>query len=229
MDLGLKGKRALVTGASKVEAGARRATRPLSNASLKSVCFGWFIYLRAPIIPHGLVDSARAKRTGGACIITLTAAKVVATEGVIALGVLRAAATLLQGMADDILAHTAAGSHPLFIRIADSFAFVRLRRIIRSNVRGDLTYFLPVYSFNQKLGVVLDGYLNSIRYLKYNRMRKTQTEIQFRPLHLSPKTDPLDLQRFLKSLVNPGHHIIDEASGKAVQSFHRSGFRGPVQ
>ena len=70
-----------------------------------------------------LVDSARAKRAGGACIITLTAAKVVATEVVVALGVLRAAATLLQGMADDILAHTAAGSHPLFIRIAEVDAF----------------------------------------------------------------------------------------------------------
>jgi len=47
----------------------------------------------------------------------------VATGIVVALGVLRAAATLLQGMADDILAHTAAGSHPLFIRIAEMDAF----------------------------------------------------------------------------------------------------------
>ena len=113
----------MVIGVSKVEAGARRATRPLSNASLKSVCFGWFIYLRLQELPTNLVDSARAKRAGRACIITLTAAKVVATEVVIALGVLRAAATLLQGMADDILAHTAAGSHPLFIRIAEMDAF----------------------------------------------------------------------------------------------------------
>src|SRR6478736_8811255 len=49
----------VVIGVSKVEAGARRATRPLSNASLKSVCFDWFIDLRAPISPHGLVLALR--------------------------------------------------------------------------------------------------------------------------------------------------------------------------
>src|SRR5260370_10832272 len=108
----------VVAGVSNVEAGARRATRPLISASLKSVCFGCFIDLRLQELAKprpGSVDSARAERPGAARLAAWTAPKVLATEVVVALGVpfhaLRTAA-LLQGMANHILAHTAARAHP---------------------------------------------------------------------------------------------------------------------
>src|SRR5260221_9110431 len=117
----------------------------------------------------------------------------------------------------------------LFIGIADAFTFVGFRRIIRSNVGSDLTYFLAINPFNQNLSVLLDGDFNAVRNLKYDRVGKAQTEVQFCPLQLGTEPDSLNLQRFLKSLANPGHHIVDETSGKTVQRFHRAGFSGPVQ
>src|SRR5580700_1032757 len=62
----------------------------------------------------------------------------------------------------------------LFVRIANAFPFVRLRRIVRSDVSGDLPYFLAVNSFNQNFGILLDGNLNTVRNLEYDRVGKTQ-------------------------------------------------------
>src|SRR5580658_5895953 len=56
----------------------------------------------------------------------------------------------------------------LFVRVPDSFTFVWLRRIIRSNVSGNLTHLLAVNPFNQKLGILLNGNLNTVRNLKYD-------------------------------------------------------------
>src|ERR1700741_2427401 len=61
----------------------------------------------------------------------------------------------------------------LFASVPDPFSFVRFRRVVGPNIGGYLAHHLFVDSFDQKLRVFLNGYLDPIRNRKNHRMRES--------------------------------------------------------
>src|SRR3954447_23910302 len=105
----------------------------------------------------------------------------------------------------------------LFARVADTFAFVRLRRIVAADIGGDLANELAVDPLDLDLRVLRDRDLDPGRDGEDDRVREPEGEVQGATLDIGFETDALDFQVFAEAIRNAGDHVVDQRAGKAMQ------------
>lgn len=111
----------------------------------------------------------------------------------------------------------------VFALVANTFSFVGLRRMIRTDIRGDLADELLIDTLNRDFGVVRYLNRNAVRDWVVNGMRFPQTQIEYVTFNRSPKTDALDFEASRETFTYTFNHIRDQTARKAVGRFDRPG------
>src|SRR5580704_11458167 len=117
----------------------------------------------------------------------------------------------------------------LFASVPDPLTLVRLGRIIRPNIGGDLTNHLFVDALDQNPGVFSNRDFDSIWNRERYRMREPNIQIQIFALHLGTKSNTVNFKSFLEPLAHTDHHVVNQAARKSVKRLYSSSLVIPSQ
>src|SRR3984893_17359503 len=117
----------------------------------------------------------------------------------------------------------------LFASVPDPLTLVRLGRIIRPNIGGDLTNHLFVDALDQNPGVFSNRDFDTIWNRERYRMREPNIQIQILALHLRAKSNTVNLKSFLEPLAHTDHHVVNQAARKPVERLYSSSLGIPIQ
>jgi hypothetical protein len=95
----------------------------------------------------------------------------------------------------------------LFTNEADTFAFVRLWRIISTDICGTLAHNLLVDAFNGELRILSYGNFNTLRDIKQNGVRLAKAEIELLTLDGSFETDAMNFHVTLEAIGDSSDHV----------------------
>ena len=91
--------------------------------------------------------------------------------------------------------------------IANSLAFIGLRRVKRPNIGGELTDQLLVDPFNLDFCVLLNSHGQPFRDWVKQRVGKSETKIERLAFNSGAKTDTLNLKLFNKAVGDSIDHV----------------------
>src|ERR1035437_3464660 len=105
----------------------------------------------------------------------------------------------------------------------DTFALVRLRRIIGTDIGGDGSDELLVSTLDLDLGLIGDGDLDTLGDIEENRVRIAKREVELFALEVGLEADALDFEILDVAFSGALHHAGNDRTGGAI---HGSGETG---
>src|SRR6185312_2870909 len=107
----------------------------------------------------------------------------------------------------------------VFAHITHAFAFIRFRRIERTQLGSHLADNLFVGAFNRDFGVFFHHHFDLVRNGIIDRVRIAEGHVHGLALHGGLETDALDFELLHETFADALDHVVDQRAAEAVQRF----------